>query len=225
MASKAVSKLVEIALDADGIEYVEQCLRRGMGLCRELLRLPVASGRVFAPIPRQKGLGRAKSFDEGGLMARRDTIAWLAKHALHSWDADPSGILVFQDIWASPSDPPVQISRQNRFVTESNVYYFLEKNADSSDLDRTLSALTSYLLIAVFTMIQSLVQLITGNEMRGRVMSVYNVAFRGGMPIGNLITGMLVPIFTAPIVLAVNGTLLFILGLYFLMVQRKVAEL
>lgn len=80
-------------------------------------------------------------------------------------------------------------------------------------------------LIAVFTMIQSLVQLITGNEMRGRVMSVYNVAFRGGMPMGNLATGFLVPIFTAPAVLAVNGALLFFLGLYFLMVQRKVAEL
>ena len=80
-------------------------------------------------------------------------------------------------------------------------------------------------LIAVFTMIQSLVQLITGNEMRGRVMSVYNVAFRGGMPIGNLVTGFLVPIFSAPIVLSVNGALLFFLGLYFLMVQRKVAEL
>ena len=80
-------------------------------------------------------------------------------------------------------------------------------------------------LIAVFTMIQSLVQLITGNEMRGRVMSVYNVAFRGGMPMGNLVTGFLVPIFSAPVVLAVNGALLFVLGFYFLIVQRKVAEL
>ena len=80
-------------------------------------------------------------------------------------------------------------------------------------------------LIAVFAMIQSLVQLITGNEMRGRVMSVYNVAFRGGMPIGNLITGNLVPLFSAPVVLAVNGGLLFLLGLYFLLIQRKVAEL
>jgi len=80
-------------------------------------------------------------------------------------------------------------------------------------------------LIAVFAMIQSLVQLITGNEMRGRVMSVYNVAFRGGMPLGNLVTGYLVPLFTAPVVLAVNGMLLFVLGLYFLLVQRKVAEL
>ena len=56
-------------------------------------------------------------------------------------------------------------------------------------------------------------------------MSVYNVAFRGGMPMGNLATGFLVPIFSAPVVLAVNGALLFVLGLYFLMVQRKVAEL
>jgi len=80
-------------------------------------------------------------------------------------------------------------------------------------------------LIAVFAMIQSLVQLITGNEMRGRVMSVYNVAFRGGMPIGSLLTGWLVPQFTAPVVLAVNGALLFLLGLYFLLIQRRVAEL
>ncbi len=80
-------------------------------------------------------------------------------------------------------------------------------------------------LIAVFAMIQSLVQLITGNEMRGRVMSVYNVAFRGGMPIGSLLTGWLVPQFTAPVVLAVNGMLLFLLGLYFLLIQRRVAEL
>ena len=80
-------------------------------------------------------------------------------------------------------------------------------------------------LMAVFALISSLVQLITGNEMRGRVMSVYNVAFRGGMPFGSLITGALVPHFTAPIVLAINGGLVAALGLYFLFVHRKVAAL
>ena len=49
-------------------------------------------------------------------------------------------------------------------------------------------------MMCVFAMVSSLVQLITTNEMRGRVMSVYNVAFRGGMPMGNLATGWLVPI-------------------------------
>jgi hypothetical protein len=74
-------------------------------------------------------------------------------------------------------------------------------------------------------MISSLVQLITANEMRGRVMSVYNVAFRGGMPFGSVVTGWLVPVLTAPGVLSVNGLILLSLGLYFLLVQRRVAAL
>ena len=80
-------------------------------------------------------------------------------------------------------------------------------------------------MMAVFATVNSLVQLITTNEMRGRVMSVYNVAFRGGMPMGNLISGWLVPIFTAPVVLGVNGLLLILLALYFLFIQRRLAAL
>ena len=80
-------------------------------------------------------------------------------------------------------------------------------------------------LMCAFAMISSLVQLITPNDMRGRVMSVYNVAFRGGMPFGSVLTGRLVPIFTAPLVLTVNGLVLASLGAYFLLVQRKVAKL
>ncbi len=80
-------------------------------------------------------------------------------------------------------------------------------------------------LMCAFAMISSLVQLITANEMRGRVMSVYNVAFRGGMPFGSVVTGWLVPVLSAPVVLSVNGILLFSLGLYFLLFQRRVAAL
>jgi hypothetical protein len=61
--------------------------------------------------------------------------------------------------------------------------------------------------------------------MRGRVMSLYNFAFRGGMPLGNLVSGWLVPVFTAPIVLGVNGLLLIAVALYFFLVQRRVAAL
>jgi predicted MFS family arabinose efflux permease len=81
------------------------------------------------------------------------------------------------------------------------------------------------MLLAVFTSIGSLVQLITPDNMRGRVLSVYNVAFRGGMPVGSLVVGALVKQFTAPVVLAWNGVLLTLLGLYFLLVHRKVATL
>ena len=80
-------------------------------------------------------------------------------------------------------------------------------------------------MMAVFATVTSLVQLIITNEMRGRVMSVYNFAFRGGMPMGNLLSGWLVPMYTAPIVLAVNGLVLVVVALYFLVVQRRVAAL
>jgi predicted MFS family arabinose efflux permease len=80
-------------------------------------------------------------------------------------------------------------------------------------------------MMAVFATVTSLVQLSVTNEMRGRVMSVYNFAFRGGMPIGNLASGWLVPIYTAPVVLAVNGFLLIVVALYFLLMQRRVAAL
>ncbi len=80
-------------------------------------------------------------------------------------------------------------------------------------------------MMAVFATVNSLVQLITTNEMRGRVMSVYNVAFRGGMPMGNLVSGWLVPVFTAPVVLGVNGFLLIMVALYFLFLQRRLAAL
>jgi len=80
-------------------------------------------------------------------------------------------------------------------------------------------------MMGVFATNTSLVQLITSDEMRGRVMSVYNVAFRGGMPIGSLIVGSLAQRFTAPTVLAWNGIGLVVLGLWFLLVQRRVAAL
>jgi predicted MFS family arabinose efflux permease len=75
------------------------------------------------------------------------------------------------------------------------------------------------------SMVSSLVQHVASDEMRGRVMSVYNVAFRGGMPVGSLLLGRLIPIFTAPVTMAVTGCLLALMGLYFLLVHRRVAEL
>lgn len=80
-------------------------------------------------------------------------------------------------------------------------------------------------IITVFASVNSLVQLLTSNEMRGRVMSVYNVAFRGGMPLGSLAAGALMKTYPASAVLAVNGGLLVVLGLYFLLVQRRVRSL
>jgi predicted MFS family arabinose efflux permease len=80
-------------------------------------------------------------------------------------------------------------------------------------------------LMVVFALNSSLVQLYVSDAMRGRVMSVYNVAFRGGMPLGSLISGFLIKQTSAPTIMAGNGVLVVFLALYFLFVQRKVSEL
>jgi len=95
----------------------------------------------------------------------------------------------------------------------------------SLPLSYTMLVIVGASMMAVFATVTSLVQLITTNEMRGRVMSVYNCAFRGGMPMGNLVSGWLVPAFSAPKVLGVNGVLLILMAMYFLLIQRRVASL
>jgi MFS family permease len=77
-------------------------------------------------------------------------------------------------------------------------------------------------MMIVFSTITSLVQLMAPNEMRGRVMSIYMVAFRGGMPLGSLASGYLASRLSAPTVLAVNGTLLLAVAAYFLIHDRGV---
>jgi predicted MFS family arabinose efflux permease len=79
--------------------------------------------------------------------------------------------------------------------------------------------------MVVFALNSSLVQLYVDDKMRGRVMSVYNVAFRGGMPLGSLISGFLIKGISAPAIMAANGVLVILLGAYFLFVERKVAKL
>ena len=95
----------------------------------------------------------------------------------------------------------------------------------SLPLSEVFLVLVGASMMAVFATVNSLVQLITTNEMRGRVMSVYNFAFRGGMPMGNLLSGWLVPMFSVAFVLSMNGFLLIVLALYFLLIQRRLAAL
>ena len=80
-------------------------------------------------------------------------------------------------------------------------------------------------LIVVFSMTASLVQLIVPDHLRGRVVSIYMVAFRGGMPLGSLASGYIASRTSAPAVLAVNGVLVSVVALYFLMRSHGVREL
>ncbi|HJR58596.1 MAG TPA: MFS transporter [Vicinamibacterales bacterium] len=77
----------------------------------------------------------------------------------------------------------------------------------------------------VTAMTTSLVQLVVPDHLRGRVVSIYMVAFRGGMPLGSLASGYAATFVGVPLVLAANGALVSGVALYFLLKSHGVREL
>jgi predicted MFS family arabinose efflux permease len=69
----------------------------------------------------------------------------------------------------------------------------------------------------------SLVQIITTDAMRGRVMSVYNLAFRAGIPLGSLGLGKLIPILGVSTAIAGAGSLLVAVSAYFLIARSDIS--
>ncbi len=82
--------------------------------------------------------------------------------------------------------------------------------------------LTGVAIMASASLMLSLVQLIATDAMRGRVMSVYNLAFRAGMPLGSLALGKLIPIFGVSYAIAGAGLLLVVVAAYFLVARPTV---
>jgi MFS family permease len=80
-------------------------------------------------------------------------------------------------------------------------------------------------LIVALATTSSLVQLIVPDELRGRVMSIYMMAFRGGMPIGSLICGFFASRVGPSNVLVCNGILLVLLAGLFLVRERGLRTL
>jgi len=84
---------------------------------------------------------------------------------------------------------------------------------------------TGAALLMTFSMTASLVQLIVPDNLRGRVMSIYMVFFRGGMPLGSLAAGYVASRTSAPAVLGVNGVLILCVSAYFFIRSHGVREL
>ena len=70
--------------------------------------------------------------------------------------------------------------------------------------------------MALFSISFSIVQLTVPETLRGRVVSIYMVALRGGGPIGGLVAGALADRFSTSSVMAVNGVLLAVVAAGFL---------
>jgi MFS family permease len=76
------------------------------------------------------------------------------------------------------------------------------------------------LFMALFAISFSLVQLSVPEALRGRVVSIYMVALRGGGPLGGLVAGALADQFSASSVMAVNGVLLALLAAWILVFRH-----
>jgi predicted MFS family arabinose efflux permease len=72
-------------------------------------------------------------------------------------------------------------------------------------------------IVGVISLYSSLVQLATSDAMRGRVMSIFMLAFRGGMPLGNLLAGYVAQRWSISAALAVNGSVLAVIALVFIL--------
>jgi MFS family permease len=92
-------------------------------------------------------------------------------------------------------------------------------------LNAVILFLAGICMVTVTSMLMSLIQLNAPNEMRGRVMSIYMVAFRGGMPLGSLFGGWVASLISAPAVLMLNGTLMSLVAAWFLLKSDGVREL
>jgi MFS family permease len=92
-------------------------------------------------------------------------------------------------------------------------------------LNAVILFLAGICMMTVTAMLMSLVQLNVPNEMRGRVMSIYMVAFRGGMPLGSLFGGWVASQVSAPAVLMLNGMLMSLVAAWFLLRGDGVREL
>jgi MFS family permease len=85
--------------------------------------------------------------------------------------------------------------------------------------------LTGGAVLGVFAMINSLVQQRAPDELRGRIMSVQNTAFRGAMPLGNLAAGSLAGSLGAPVIVALNGAALGLIAVWYLLRGKAITRL
>jgi MFS family permease len=76
-------------------------------------------------------------------------------------------------------------------------------------LSMALIFVSGWCQVTAFSTLNSLVQEHTPGELRGRVLAIYGLAFRGGMPLGSLVAGLFVARFGAPWVI---GSFCFLLA-------------
>jgi predicted MFS family arabinose efflux permease len=86
-----------------------------------------------------------------------------------------------------------------------------------------LLLIAGFSAVAAFSVLNSLVQENAPEALRGRIVSIYGLAFRGGMPLGSLCAGFLVRAFGAPLTLGAFSAALVLLAAGLRLRSRRLA--
>ena len=76
---------------------------------------------------------------------------------------------------------------------------------------------SGFALTTAFSTLNSLVQEMAPDALRGRVLSIFGLAFRGGGPVGSLLAGSLVRVAGAPVVMAAYAAVLLCVATFLLL--------
>jgi MFS family permease len=132
-----------------------------------------------------RGLGILMAFSGAGAFVGAATIAYLGK-----------------------------IKRRGKFVVSAASLFFVAVIAFTFSRNFALSAgllmVTGFSMILMVATVNSLMQHLASDEMRGRVMAMYSTAFLGFAPVGSLIAGSLAGVISAPYAIAAMCTLALI---------------
>lgn len=90
-------------------------------------------------------------------------------------------------------------------------------------LSCVLIFLTGVAVMASASLLLSVVQLTVDDSMRGRVMSVYNIAIRAGIPLGALLLGKMIPVLGIPVAISGFGICLVLVAAWYLVAMGKAA--
>jgi MFS family permease len=81
------------------------------------------------------------------------------------------------------------------------------------------------LLVAIYSMVTALFQSLLSNELRGRLVGIYMLCFRGGMALGGLGAGALAQAFSPTLTVGVGAAILLGLGALLVAMRSPVSQL
>ena len=85
--------------------------------------------------------------------------------------------------------------------------------------------LSGITMVTAFSTLNSLVQESAPDALKGRILSIYGLAFRGGLPLGALLAGALVRPFGAPLVIGAFSATVGLLAAFLLATNARIRAL